>query len=564
MDKKALVKIIKPKLEAVYGDKAESVLTGLLELADKWTSKIDHAPKPKPDQATAFLITYGWAVGREGEKPLKTLKTTLDTHVGDAITDVHLLPVYPWTSDDGYSVVDHTQVDPALGTWEDIKALGADRNIMLDFVANHISASSEWFKGWLTGDKQFDNFFIERDPAFDESEVVRPRTSPLFHKYVRQNSETGEPQEVEAWTTFSPDQLDVNVANPKVFLALTDIMLGYIASGARTIRLDAIGFLWKESGTKSIHLPQTHALMQVWRALVENLAPGTLLITETNVPHADNITYFGDGENEAHMVYQFALPPLVLDAFVSGQANILGKWAAGIGPVSPTATWFNFLASHDGIGMRPSEGLLTEEARQALAARALAHGGRVSMATDAHGTERMYELNVSYLDALSEPGAPQAEVIARGLAAHSILASLVGVPAVYYHSLFGSTGDVAGMEESGIARRINRAHLDADQLAHELSEPGRRAEMLAGLRHLLEVRSQQPGFDPFASQAVSVIDDRALVVRRAAGTPDEIVAITNVSDQPVSLTGFSGTDVLTGQVLQDPVLPPYGYYWLHK
>lgn len=556
MNRATLATDLEPQLTLVFGERAQKVTDGLLELAGKWAAQLDANPRPLPDQTTSYLITYGDSIRREGEVPLQTLRRTLNEELGGAITDVHLLPTYPWTSDDGFAVVDHREIDPALGTWEDVEALAKDRKVMLDFVANHMSARSPWFQGWLAGDPRFEGYFIKRADGFDVSQVTRPRTSPLFHTF------DGADGTVEAWTTFSADQVDVNAGEPRLFIDLTDVLLGYVARGARTIRLDAIGFLWKESGTTSIHLPQTHALIQVWRTIVDHLAPGTLLITETNVPHKENISYFGDGTNEAHMVYQFALPPLVLDAFVTGDATVLGRWAGSVGVVSPAATWFNFLASHDGIGMRPSEGLLSDDARMALAERAWAHGGRVSMASKPDGSERPYELNVSYLDALSEPGAPDAEYVARALAAHSILFSLVGVPAIYVHSLFGSTGDAAGMESSGIARRINRAKLDADALAAELSSDTRRRSIFAGLKQMLQVRAAQPGFAPFTPQEVSVVDGRAMVVRRAAGTPDEIVAVTNVSDVPVALPGVVGTDVLTGQTVTDPVLSAHEFVWV--
>ncbi|VTR76588.1 alpha-amylase family glycosyl hydrolase [Cellulomonas hominis] len=559
-ERPALDEALRPLLDPLYGDDAPRVRADLLDLAERWSERLPHREARLPDQSTAYLITYADAVQRAGEPPLQTLRHVLDEHVGSAITDVHLLPVYPWTSDDGFAVVDHRQIDPALGTWRDVEALAGDRRVMLDLVANHMSASSPSFTGWLAGDPELAGYFIERDPAFDDARVVRPRTSPLHHRYRRGDG----PGEVEAWTTFGPDQVDVDVREPRVLLDLTDVLLGYVAHGARTIRLDAIGFLWKESGTTCLHLPQTHAVIKAWRAVLDHVAPGTLVLTETNVPHAENVSYFGDGGDEAHLVYQFALPPLVLDAFVQGRADVLGAWAAGVGAVSGTATWFTFLASHDGIGMRPSEGLLDDAARDALARRALAHGGRVSMATDPAGRERMYELNVGFLDALADPGAADhdAQVVTRGLAAHSILLSLAGVPAVYYHSLLGSPQDVAGMTASGIARRVNRARLDADELDAELRRPGRRREVFTGLRHMLTVRAGQSGFDPFAPQDVSVVAGRALVVRRAAGTPEEVVAVTNVSGAPVTLDGFSGTDVLTGTAHVDPVLPPYGYVWL--
>ncbi|GAB2506751.1 sugar phosphorylase [Microbacterium petrolearium] len=548
-----------PLLAELYGDGAERVLTELLALAERWAPQLRSQERARPDEGTAYLITYGDAFRREGEAPLHTLASVLRAHVRDAVTDVHLLPIYPWTSDDGFGVTDHRRVNPALGSWDDVAELRADHRLALDFVANHVSSSSEWFRSWLARDSRYAGFFLEPGPDFDTSRVVRPRVSPLVHAYERPDGTTA-----RAWTTFGPDQVDVDPSTPAVLLELTDILLGYVARGATTVRLDAIGFLWKQSGTTCIHLPQTHTVIRVWRVLVDALAPGTLLLTETNVPHADNVTYFGDGSDEANMVYQFALPPLVLHAFVTGRATALAEWAAGIGPVSETATWFNFLASHDGIGIRPTEGLLSDADRALLVERTLARGGTVSMAARPDGSESVYELNTNYLDALVDPADPDpdASAVRRGLAAHAILLSLVGVPAIYYHSLFGSSQDRAGMEASGIPRRINRETLDADRLAAELATSPRRSGMLEGLRHLLQIRRSLPGFSPFAAQRVEQLDPRVLVVRRAAGTPDEVVAAVNVSDEPVSLP-LAGTDVLTGERHTDGLtLEPHGYAWL--
>ncbi|WP_129337978.1 alpha-amylase family glycosyl hydrolase [Cellulomonas endophytica] len=560
LDRDALQDRLSPLVAALYPARADEVLGALLALADRWAPRLGPTGRARPDEGTAYLITYGDSVRRPGEAPLRTLREVLRTHVRDAVTDVHLLPLYPWTSDDGFGVVDHRVVDPALGTWEDVADLRADHALMLDFVANHVSGSSPWFREWLARDPRRAGWFLEPGEGFDTSRVVRPRTTPLVHPFPRPDGTVA-----HAWTTFGPDQVDVDPRTPELLLELTDVLLGYLAHGATTVRLDAVGFLWKEPGTTCLHLPGTHGVIRVWRALVDALAPGALLLTETNVPHADNVTYLGDGSDEAHMVYQFALPPLVLHAFVTGRATALARWAAGIGPVSPTATWFNFLASHDGIGLRPSEGLLTDDDRALLVERTLARGGRVSLARRPDGSEGVYELNTNYLDALVDPGDPDPDTAAvvRGLAAHAVLLSLVGVPAVYVHSLLGSGQDTAAVEASGIARRINRETLDADRLADELVTSPRRQGMLEGLRRLLEVRRTLPGLSPFAAQAVEEPDPRVLVVRRAAGTDDEVVTVVNVSDEGVHLPGLTGTDVLTGTAHPDGLdLPPHGYAWL--
>ncbi len=549
---------LRPHLDLLYPEQAQEVADRLVARAAQHL----RTPAPageRPTERTAFLITYGDAIQRAGQAPLATLREVLDETVRDALTDVHLLPLYPWTSDDGFAVVDHRRIDESLGTWDDVSALAEERGVLLDFVANHVSSRSPWFQGWLAGDPHYAGYFLSPGPDFDTTQVVRPRATPLLHEYDRADGST-----TTAWTTFGPDQVDVNVATPEVLLELTDVLLGYLDRGATAIRLDAIGFLAKRSGTSCMHLPETHAVIKIWRALVEEVAPGTVLLTETNVPHAENISYFGDGTDEAHMVYQFALPPLVLHAFATGSVSVLGRWAAEIGPVSDSATWFNFLASHDGIGMRPTEGLLTDEDRTMLVQRALAHGGRAAMVTRPDGSEAPYELNVSYLDMLADPGrADDAEVARRALAAHSILLSMVGVPAIYYHSLFGSTHDIDGMIASGIPRRINRKTLDAETLLEELDTSPRRSTIFEGLTAMLHARREQPALSPFAAQEVVPLDERVLALRRAGGTPHEILSLTNVSAGTVELPDLHGIDVLTGRRYSGTiVLPAHGVLWL--
>jgi glucosylglycerate phosphorylase len=549
---------IGPYLELCYPHDHVDVTRRLVALADGYAARSGGRVVEPPTHRTGYLITYGDGIRRHGEAPLHTLAGFLHDHVGKLLSDVHLLPIFPWTSDDGFAVVDHRMVNPALGTWEDVGELAAERGVLLDFVANHTSSHSPWFQDWLARDPARAGFYLERDPDFDVSRVVRPRTTPLFHTFPRPDG-----GQTEAWTTFGPDQLDVDVGSPRTLEELTDVLLGYVEKGASAVRLDAIGFLWKESGTTCLHLPQTHAVIKTWRALVEHVVPGTRLLTETNVPHAENVSYFGEGDDEANLVYQFALPPLVLHSFVSGSTARLSAWAATVGPVSDTATWFNFLASHDGIGLRATEGILDDDERAELVERTRSHGGEVSWATRPDGRRTVYELNLSYLDALCTPaeaGDPDV-VVAKTLAAHSILFTILGVPAVYLHSLVGSPPDLEGMVSSRINRRINRAVLDADRLDAELRDDPRRRGVLAGLAHLLEVRGRHEAFSPFGTQRVEHLDDRVFAVRRGERTPGELLCVTNVTGDEVSLA-VRGTDVLTGSAVDQLVIGPWGSAWV--
>ena len=550
---------IAPYVALLYPDQQTEVCAELIALAGRYAALLADRPIEAPTHRTACLITYGDGIRRPGEAPLHTLAGFLDEHVGDVLSDVHLLPMFPWTSDDGFAVVDHREVNPALGSWADVAELASHHALMFDFVANHTSSSSPWFTGWLARDPRYDGFYLEQDPEFDDSLVVRPRTTPLHHRFPRPDGSAA-----WAWTTFGEDQVDVDVRQPRTLLELTDVLLGYLVRGASAVRLDAIGFLWKESGTPCLHLPQTHAVIKVWRAMVDHVAPGARLLTETNVPHHENVAYFGDGHDEAHLVYQFALPPLVMHSFVAESTARLSEWASGVGPVSDTATWFNFLASHDGIGLRATEGILDDDERARLVERTRSHGGEISWATRPDGTRTVYELNLSYLDALCtvEQAHDPAVVAAKTLAAHSILFAFLGVPAVYYHSLVGSPPDLEGMVSSRINRRINRAVLDADRLARELHESPRRRPIFEGLHHLLDVRRAHQAFSPFGSQRVELLDDRVFALVRGEGTADELRCITNVSGDDVTLPGVGGFDVLSDSGVDGLVLGPWQSVWV--
>jgi glycosidase len=367
---------------------------------------------------------------------------------------------------------------------------------MADAVFNHASARGDWFACFLAGEEGFEDFFTTVEGKPDLSGVIRPRALPLLTEFPTAAGVR------RVWTTFSADQADLNFRDPRVMRAVSDVLLLYLRRGARYIRLDAIGFIWKEPGTTCLHLPQAHALVRAWRALTDGAAPGARLVTETNVPHEDNISYFGRGDDEAQMVYNFALPPLVLHTLRSGYATALTGWAAGLRTPSPETTFFNFLASHDGIGLNPARGILTENEIGALVDTARTAGGYVGMKHLPDGSASPYELNVNYFDALAV-GTDEATAIARFTVAHAIAFALAGVPGIYFHSLFGSRGDQAGAESSGIPRRINREKLRRPELEAELAQPAsRRRRIFDNLAGLLRQRQRHPAFAPDAPQNI--------------------------------------------------------------
>jgi sucrose phosphorylase len=556
--------IIRDHLAFLYGEsRASEIADAIFHLLAQTREKF--SPRwpadSRPTQRDAILITYGDQVRAEGDPPLRTLAGFLASQAADAISAVHILPFYPSSSDDGFSVMDYFAVDPALGRWDDIAALGGRFDLMFDAVFNHASAQGVWFRNFLAQKPGWETAFvtIEGDP--DLSAVVRPRALPLLTEF-----ETAAGRK-RVWTTFSADQADLNFGDPRMLLRVLEALLFYVEHGARYIRLDAIAFLWKEPGTTSIHLPQTHAAIQLMRATLDEVAPAVQLITETNVPHQDNISYFGDGANEAQMVYNFALPPLVFHTLRTGDATALQRWARTLALPSPRVTFFNFLASHDGIGLNPARGLLAPAEIDALVETAVAHGGFVSWKALPDGSKAPYELNVNYFDALSNPAAdePQKTQVARFLAAHAIMLALRGVPGIYFHSFFGSRGDRAGAEASGIPRRINREKLRADTLGAELDAPdGRRTRVFAGLRAMLRTRAAHEAFDPFGAQEILDAPREIVAIRR--GGEAGALCIANVSareaafDLPASeWTPICGGGTISGGAVR---LAPYDFAWL--
>lgn len=597
-------------LEVLYPDRADSVLADLLTLVRGWRrsgAPSDPAGRSAAGAAGAgysegdvFVIAYGDHVSEPGVAPLRTLAEVLSQHAPE-VSAVHLLPHHPATGDGGFAVADYEEVEPALGTWDDVSALAQHYRLMLDAVVNHTSTSHRWFRSFCATDPTgpadpAGRFYRTADPADQRlAQVTRPRTSDLLTAVEAVEGRRW------VWTTFSAEQADLDFREPAVLLAITSVLLDYLRHGASWIRLDAIAFLWKELGTACVHLPQTHEVVRFWRTLVDALAPGSVLLTETNVPHAENVSYLGAGD-EAHAVYQFALPPLTLAAFHQRDASALTSWLRALDPIPAGTTFFTFLASHDGIGLRPVEQLLSREEVAALGETVAEHGGLVSWRTLPDGTRAPYELNTTYFDALRPPGeADEEEVaVARFLTAHAILLSLPGVPALYLHSLLASRNWTRGAQESGHARDINRERLHRPALDAELEDRGsRRARVLAGLREMMRVRTAASGtaLSPFHPDApMEVLDagpgavavcrrgaDRAVVCVHDVSGRAQVVTLVRPGDLPGAVrdmlgTTLAGVSTLAGAQSSPPQgsprppggnsseitveLGPYGARWL--
>jgi len=567
MEKKEKISKIKSSLEKIYGSRRSEAAWRKLEPILEKSPARPAAQRDYFSQQDVMLITYGDSLLRESEPPLVSLRRFALEYFHGVFSAVHILPFFPYSSDDGFSVINYRAVNPELGNWRDIKKLSGHFRLMFDLVLNHISAKSGWFADYLAGRPGFEDLAIEVAPGTDLSAVTRPRSLPLLTEFRKDSGET-----VHLWTTFSADQVDLNFASLEVLAKMVEVLLFYVEQGASYIRLDAIAYLWKQIGTGCIHLPRTHEMVRLFRAILDLVVPQVVIITETNVPHEENISYFGDGANEAQMVYNFSLPPLLLHTFVNEDTAVLSDWAETLRPVSERTTFFNFTASHDGIGVRPLEGILPQAEIERLADTVRANGGRVSFKTNPDGSESPYELNITYLDALLKKDADGTDSLhaERFLASQSIPLVLPGMPAVYIHSILGSRNWNEGVAQTGRARTINREKLHVDEVVPQLKEPGSlRARIFHPYRKLIRTRTAQAAFHPNA--ACRILRPGAKVfaaVRESAG--QTVYALTNVSASSVEVNlpanGIPAglTDLLSGEVAGSDrlVLSPYQVVWL--
>jgi len=516
------------------------------------------------------IITYGNSIVRDGEAPLKTLYRFLHQYLHDTINTVHILPFFPYCADDGFSVIDYCEVNTALGDWSDIEVISRDFSLMADLVINHCSKDSRWFANFCQDKNPGKDYFYLAEPDDDVASVVRPRTSELLRKTLTVNGDR------YVWCTFSHDQVDLNFKNPDVLCEFVRIIRLYLDKGVRIFRLDAVAFLWKSLGSTCINLPQTHEVVRLLRTLIEHAQKDAVIITETNLPNQENLSYFGNA-NEAHAVYNFSLPPLLVNTLLTGDCHYLKSWMMSMPPAQHGTTYFNFIASHDGIGLRPAEGLLSEIELSQLTTAMAGFGGKISYRTLDDGSKKPYEINITLFDALKGTLKGEDEwQVARFIAAHGIMLALEGIPAFYIHSLLGTQNDYQKVAETNANRSINRHHWQAEQLERHLDDThSHHYHVLQHLKRLIAIRKQQPAFHPNATQFTLHISDKVFAFwRQSMDRRQSIFCLTNISDEPQQLSLacinlvttdcwrdlVSDTELINTQ--EDLLLSPYQVVWL--
>lgn len=553
-----LKKIVDDLIGAI-GASAAPVQTGPAHPADLWS------------QRDIALITYGDSIVDGGSKPLKVLRDFCEKWLANCVTWVHILPFFPWTSDDGFSVLDYSSVNQALGDWNDINDIATDYRLMADLVLNHCSSRSAWFDNFKQGIDPGRGYFFTKGPSFDVSRVVRPRTSDLTMPVVTWEGEQ------QVWCTFSHDQVDFDFSNPDVLLEFTRIIRLYLDRGVRIFRLDAVAFTWKRSGTTCINLPEAHDLVRLLRSLIEWVQPDAIIITETNVPNIENLAYFGQ-RDEAHCIYNFALPPLLIHTLVEADSSRITRWLMSMPPAILGTTYFNFLASHDGIGLRPVEGLLSEGELDSMIDRLQENGALLSWREHADGTRTVYEVNVSLFDAFKHIGEAVDLTLERMILAHAILLGLEGVPAIYLHSFLATNNDLSRVENTGHNRAINRHQWALDELTGLLNDAkSQHARCLQAIKQLIDTRQGQPAFHPNATQ-FTLNCGRSIFGfwRQSPDRAQSIFCLYNVTPTSTTIAAASlnlvgsdsWRDLIGGETVdlfsEDPTieLAPYQAVWL--
>lgn len=521
-------------------------------------------------ETDAIVITYGDSLLKNAEKPLTTLHNFLDAELKGVINSVHILPFFPYSSDDGFSVIDYSTVNESLGDWSHIQAIGKSYKLMADLVINHCSARSFWFDNFIKQKDPGKDYFYTTSPQADLKDVVRPRTNPLLQAVETQAGTR------HVWCTFSFDQVDLDFRNPEVLLQFVSIIRLYLDHGVRIFRLDAIAFLWKVPGTSSINLAETHEVVRLLRSLIEHAEPNAVIITETNIPNQENLSYFGNN-NEAHWIYNFSLPPLLVHALLTGNAQHLKRWTMTMPPARNGTTYFNFIASHDGIGLRPVEGLLSDEELQRLTETLTSFGGKISSRALDSGATKPYEANIALYDALKGTiNGPDNYNFERFICAHAIMLGLEGVPAFYIHSLLATGNDYQRLEHSGHNRAINRHQWSIDELSAQLKDPNsQHKRVFDELKRLISIRGKQPAFHPNATQFTLHLGDQIFAFwRQSMDRQQNIFCISNLSNNTISLPVSSinlvctdhWRDLISAQsldLLEEIVsLAPYQTLWI--
>ncbi len=514
--------IYKPSLNEKDIDHLKNQIIQIIKKFNQNNSKKKLAISEK----TSLVICYGDNINSNQKSSIKVFQNFFKKNLKKYFNAIHFLPFYPSSSDSGFAVKDHYKIEKRIGNWSDIKKISKNNHVMADIVINHSSARGLWFKNFLKKKRPGKDYFLTVNSKFNTSKVVRPRDHKLLKKIDIFNKSD------YIWRTFSADQIDLDFNNPSVLLRFIKIMVHLVSNGVTIFRLDAIAYLWKKNGTNCINLKQTHEIVKLLRLISNLLNVETIIITETNLPEKENLSYFGKND-EANWIYNFSLPPLLIHAFLFENSSYLNKWSKNLPNTKFQNSYLNFIASHDGIGMRPTEGILNKRSLNNFLKRLKKNGSKFSYRKVQNKSRKVYEANITVFDALKKSDTdPNGKFfLERYISAHAIMISFEGIPAIYFNSLFGKSNDEAKYVITGNNRDVNRFKWSYDNIIKKLKDKNSKQSIFfQNLGKLLEIKRKQKAFHPNAKRLNINLGSKIFCYERISlDKKQTIICITNLS-----------------------------------
>ena len=481
----------------------------------------------KIKETDILLITYADTFKEKKKKSFTVLNSFLEKFLKNSINIVHILPYYPSSSDGGFAVTNFFRIDGRHGNWSDLKKISKNFKIMSDVVLNHASSESKWFKNFLKNKGEGKDFFLSSNKEINTKNVIRARSHKLIQKFSTKKGDKF------LWCTFSRDQVDFDFKNPKVLLMFLKLILFLQNKGVTFFRFDAVAFVWKRLDTSCVNLDQTHAIVRLFRTILNLSNKNCKIVTETNLPFHENLSYFGNSD-EANIIYNFSLAPLIINMLLKGNSAAFRRWSMSMPPAKDENCYLNFLATHDGIGLRPLEGILKNDDIKILIKTLKQFGSKFTYRKNKNNKKVIYEANISLFDALSGTVKGRDNYsYHRFYCAHAIMLSFEGLPAFYIHSLFGTKNNLNLYKKTKINRAVNRSTYNYEYVKKMLKRNDTHIfKIFTNMMKLIDIRKKQIAFHPNATQYTLNLGNSFFGIwRQSIDRKQSIFAIYNVTNK---------------------------------
>lgn len=423
-----------------------------------------------------MLITYADSMGQN----LKDLKEILDKHFKNAIGGVHILPFFPSSADRGFAPLTYKKVDSKFGDWNDIEALKENYYLMFDFMVNHISKQSEYFKDFRQrkNNSKYSDFFIRYQDFWENGEPTDKEVDLIYKRkprapYIDVEFEDGTTEKI--WCTFAEEQLDLNI-EAKVVKEFIKESLEFLADkGASIIRLDAFAYAVKKAGSSCFFIePDIWELLDYCKDIL--VEKNVEILPEIHEHHSIQLKIADKG----HPVYDFSLPMLLLHSIYSSTTKRLRDWLKKC-----PSNQYTTLDTHDGIGVVDVKDLMTDQEIEETREMLYKQGSNVKKvySSEAYDNLDIYQINCSYYSALGNNDDSY-------LLARAVQFFAPGIPQVYYVGLLAGKNDIELLEETKVGRNINRHYYSKAEIENVVKRP-----VVQKLIKLMEFRSSYPAFN---------------------------------------------------------------------